>query len=64
VQEHGGEIKLEESAPGKTVFTIVLYKKALYALDRLHEADAAAHVMPVQAERSCEVELASSQERL
>jgi len=61
VQEHGGEIKLEESALGKTVFTIVLYKKALRALDRLH-ADDAAYVTPEQSERSYEEELASSQE--
>ncbi|WP_218623958.1 ATP-binding protein [Granulicella sp. dw_53] len=28
-QEHGGEVKLEESIPGRTVFTILLYKQAL-----------------------------------
>jgi nitrogen-specific signal transduction histidine kinase len=33
-QEHGGEVKLEESAPGRTVFSILLYKKALQALRR------------------------------
>ena len=27
-QEHGGEVKLEESSPGRTVFSILLYKKA------------------------------------
>ncbi len=33
-QEHGGEVKLEESARGRTVFSILLYKKALQALRR------------------------------
>ncbi len=30
-QEHGGEVRLEKSAPGETVFTILLYKQALEA---------------------------------
>jgi len=33
-QEHGGEVKLEESAPGKTVFSILLYKQALQTFCR------------------------------
>jgi len=33
-QEHGGEVKLEESAPGRTVFSILLYKQALQTLAR------------------------------
>jgi signal transduction histidine kinase len=28
-QEHGGEVKLEESIPGRTIFSIFLYKRAL-----------------------------------
>ena len=35
-QEHGGEVELEESSPGKTVFSILLYKKALESLRRSH----------------------------
>lgn len=33
-QEHGGEVKLDESRPGRTIFSIVLYKQALDALSR------------------------------
>ncbi len=31
-QEHGGEVRLDESGPGKTVFSILLYKQALQTL--------------------------------
>ncbi|WP_150110537.1 ATP-binding protein [Granulicella mallensis] len=31
-QEHGGEVRLEKSEPGKTIFSILLFKKALQAL--------------------------------
>jgi len=34
-QEHGGEIRLERSAPGDTTFSILLYKKALQTLRNL-----------------------------
>lgn len=34
-QEHGGEVRLEESRPGRTVFSIILYKQALDALARI-----------------------------
>lgn len=40
-QEHGGEVMLEESSPGRTLFSIVLYKKALLALRRSHVERAA-----------------------
>jgi signal transduction histidine kinase len=40
-QEHGGEVKLEESSPGKTVFSILLYKKALQSLRGLHSQSVA-----------------------
>jgi signal transduction histidine kinase len=40
-QEHGGEVRLEESSPGKTVFSILLYKKALESLRRSHSEAAA-----------------------
>jgi signal transduction histidine kinase len=30
-QEHGGEVRLEKSVPGETVFSILLYKQALEA---------------------------------
>ena len=39
-QEHGGEVKLEESSPGRTVFSILLYKKALQSLMRVHSGRA------------------------
>ncbi len=44
-QEHGGEVKLEESSPGRTVFTILLYKKALESL-RLSHPEAAVNGNP------------------
>lgn len=31
-QEHGGEVRLEKSEPGQTVFSVLLFKKALQAL--------------------------------
>ena len=31
-QEHGGRVQLEESAPGKTVFSLILRKQALHRL--------------------------------
>jgi signal transduction histidine kinase len=31
-QEHGGEVRLEKSVPGTTIFSIMLYKKVLQAL--------------------------------
>ncbi|ADW67666.1 ATP-binding protein [Granulicella tundricola] len=37
-QEHGGMVRLEESAPGRTVFTLSLYKEAL---NRLRETPVA-----------------------
>ena len=33
-QEHGGEVRLEQSTAGKTIFAILLYKKALQTLAR------------------------------
>jgi signal transduction histidine kinase len=33
-QEHGGEVRLEESLPGRTIFSILLYKQALRAFGR------------------------------
>jgi nitrogen-specific signal transduction histidine kinase len=33
-QEHGGEVKLEQSAPGATTFSVILYKRALLASRR------------------------------
>jgi signal transduction histidine kinase len=33
-QEHGGEVRLEQSAPGNTTFSVVLYKRALLAFHR------------------------------
>ncbi len=39
-QEHGGEVRLEESAPGKTVFSILLYKQAMQTLARTHSEPA------------------------
>jgi signal transduction histidine kinase len=35
-QEHGGEVRLEQSTPNKTVFAILLYKKALLSFSRGH----------------------------
>ena len=42
-QEHGGEVKLEETSPGRTVFSILLYKHALLLLARSF-AERAVHV--------------------
>jgi len=33
-QEHGGEVRLEESSPGRTVFSILLHKKAIQTFCR------------------------------
>jgi signal transduction histidine kinase len=33
-QEHGGEVKLEQSVPGETTFSVILYKRALLAFSR------------------------------
>ena len=33
-QEHGGEVKLEQSVPGETTFSIILYKRSLMAFSR------------------------------
>jgi signal transduction histidine kinase len=41
VQEHGGEVKLEQSAPGHTTFSVVLYKRALLAFSRSQAEPAA-----------------------
>jgi signal transduction histidine kinase len=40
-QEHGGEVKLEQSVPGGTTFSIILYKRALLTFSR-NQAEAAA----------------------
>jgi signal transduction histidine kinase len=40
-QEHGGEVKLEQSVPGETTFSVVLYKRALSDFSR-SQADPAA----------------------
>jgi len=40
VQEHGGEIILEESLSGQTVFSLVLSKTALQILGRIHAVSA------------------------
>jgi len=40
-QEHGGEVKLEQSVPGETTFSVVLYKRALLDFSR-SQADSAA----------------------
>jgi signal transduction histidine kinase len=36
-QEHGGEVKLEQSVPGETTFSVILYKRALLAFSRAPE---------------------------
>jgi signal transduction histidine kinase len=35
-QEHGGEVRLEKSVPGETIFAILLYKQALEAFGHTH----------------------------
>jgi len=40
-QEHGGEVRLEESTPGRTIFSILLYKQALQAFGRSQSEPAA-----------------------
>jgi len=62
VQEHGGEIKHSSSAR-ETVFTVVLYKKALDALERGHAVEAKSAACK-RKEPVCEEELVRSQERL
>ncbi len=54
-QEHGGEIRLEQSVPGNTMFTILLDKKTLETLSRSlaispRLADDATEQMAVEAE--------------
>jgi len=39
-QEHGGEIRLEQSTPGNTIFSVLLYKRALQTLSRSHAVSA------------------------
>ncbi len=41
-QEHGGEVKLEQSVPGNTTFSVILYKRALLTFSR-NQADATAN---------------------
>jgi len=38
-QEHGGEVKIEESIPGRTVFSILLYKRNLKAPHHTQQPD-------------------------
>ena len=39
-QEHGGEVKLEQSVPGQTTFSVILYKRALLAFSRSQDEPA------------------------
>jgi signal transduction histidine kinase len=39
-QEHGGEVKLEQSVPGETTFSVILYKRALLAFSRSQDEPA------------------------
>jgi signal transduction histidine kinase len=41
-QEHGGEVRLEQSVPGETTFSVILYKRTLLAFSR-SQAEAAAN---------------------
>jgi len=59
VQEHGGEIELEGGDPGKTIFAIVLYKRALEAF---RGGDAAQGKPANPTGRQSEPEFASSKE--
>jgi signal transduction histidine kinase len=47
-QEHGGEVKLEESIPGRTVFSILLYKQALQAFGRRESESASINLIQEQ----------------
>jgi len=54
--EHGGEVKLERSLPGGTIFSIVLYKRNLPALYTPAASNfEVAHANAVAAERSTDV---------
>jgi signal transduction histidine kinase len=46
-QEHGGEVRLEKSVPGETIFSILLYKQALEAFG--HTQAESAKVKTLQA---------------
>jgi signal transduction histidine kinase len=48
-QEHGGEVRLEESTPGRTVFCILLYKQALQAFGRRQSEPATITMIKEQA---------------
>jgi signal transduction histidine kinase len=39
-QEHGGEVKLEQSVPGETTFSVILYKRALLAFSHSQDEPA------------------------
>jgi signal transduction histidine kinase len=47
-QEHGGEVRLEESIPGRTIFSILLYKQALRAFGRSQSEPAAISITQEQ----------------
>jgi signal transduction histidine kinase len=49
-QEHGGEVKLEQSIPGETTFSVILYKRALLAFSH-NQAEAAGNVETRQESR-------------
>jgi signal transduction histidine kinase len=59
VQEHGGEIQLEDSEPGKTFFVVLLYKKALEAI-RGVDAFQMKRVQTQETDRQSEQEFVSS----
>lgn len=50
-QEHGGETRLERSEPGHTVFSILLYKKALATLNAEDPATNAGALHPFHVEQ-------------
>jgi signal transduction histidine kinase len=47
-QEHGGEVKLEESIPGRTVFSILLYKQALQTFGHRQSESASINIIQEQ----------------
>ena len=63
-QEHGGEVRLEKSEPGQTIFSVLLFKKALQALGQSQTESHPGAGAEEQANGSVENGYETEQERL
>jgi len=63
-QEHGGEVRLEESVPGRTIFSILLYKQALRTFGRSQSEPAAISTTQEQVAAAGSTRIASRYEQL